>query len=297
MTQDPHVNAGTRLASMLLDHLFMTMIAMVFFLPQMVYSFAGAFNITHEPTDMNMSGGPLLYIGLFGFAVYFCKDCVKGRSLGKRIARLQVLDNRSGEVASPLQCLVRNIFIIAWPIEGIVALANPARRIGDFVAGTRVASYKPAVTTQPLVNVWKLLFPLALAYGVMLLIMWPLRNVTPDEPQIKYVKSSYNPTESKALERAYNDSLGEYLTASVRVYDKVENMDIKYISVIYRLKENFLEDEVNAEELKRLTNHLLYNKYQAETFTGQAKYVFQGEGTMKANINSIGKPLSRVNVR
>jgi hypothetical protein len=187
--------------------------------------------------------------------------------------------------------------IIIWPVEGIVALANPPRRIGDFVAGTRIGSYKPSILVQPVINVWKLLVSVALAYGFMLLIMWPLRNAVPAEPEVKYVKSSYNPTESKALERVYNDSLGEYLKASVRVYDKVENMHIKYISVICQLKENYLEDEGNADELKRLANELLYDRYEPDTFIGQAKYVFEGNGTFKANVIPIGKPLSRVNSR
>ena len=74
-------------------------------------------------------------------------------------------------------------------------------------------------------------------------------------------------------------------------------MHIRYISVIFRLKENYLEDEANADELKRLANELLYDTYEADTFTGQAKYLFNGNGSFKANIIPIGKPLSRVNSR
>ncbi len=37
------ISVGTRIGAMLLDHLFMTMIAMVFFIPGMISIFADAF--------------------------------------------------------------------------------------------------------------------------------------------------------------------------------------------------------------------------------------------------------------
>ena len=43
---------------------------------------------------------------------------------------------KTDTVASSLKCLIRNITIILWPIEVIVVLVSPSRRIGDFIAGT-----------------------------------------------------------------------------------------------------------------------------------------------------------------
>ena len=66
------ISVGTRLGSMLLDHFFMTMIAMIFSLPGMISTFAGAFEVTHEQQSFDFFGGPFLYINLLGFALYFC---------------------------------------------------------------------------------------------------------------------------------------------------------------------------------------------------------------------------------
>ena len=132
------ISVGTRLGAMLLDHVFMTIIAMVFFLPTIILSFTNAFKVSHEQTDLNFMEGPMKYIGLIGFALYFCKDIINGASIAKRILKLQVVDNKTGQVATPLQCFVRDIFCILWIIEVIVAMTNTSRRLGDRVAGTKL---------------------------------------------------------------------------------------------------------------------------------------------------------------
>ncbi len=147
------ISVGTRLGTMLLDHLFMTIIAMVFFLPTMISGFLDAFKISHEQTDFNFMEGPMKYFGMFGFALYFCKDIISGRSIAKRILKLQVVDNKTGQVATPLQCFVRNIFCVLWIIEVIVAMTNTSRRLGDRVAGTKLVYYDPALEQPKIILV------------------------------------------------------------------------------------------------------------------------------------------------
>jgi hypothetical protein len=72
------VNAGIRLATMLLNHIFMTIIILMFFLPTMIAGFSNAFKVTHEKTNFNFMQGPMEYITMFGFALYFCKDVING---------------------------------------------------------------------------------------------------------------------------------------------------------------------------------------------------------------------------
>src|SRR4029079_14477805 len=103
-----------------------------------------------------------------------------------------------------------------------------------------------------------------------------------------YVESSYNDEESKSIEKLFADSLGQHLTASVKVYDQVQNQKLKYISVIYILKRNYLSDENSSDQLQQTTDELLYSKYPRETFTGQAKYIFKTSGSMQARSNPIG---------
>src|SRR5688572_24118606 len=93
------VSVGTRLSAMILDHFFMTMIAMLFFLPGFINGFSAAFNVSHEEPNFNFMEGNNKFIALFGLALYFCKDIVKGRSMAKRILKLQLIDNTTGQVA------------------------------------------------------------------------------------------------------------------------------------------------------------------------------------------------------
>lgn len=293
MTSEKNVNAGIRLAAMILDHIIMTMICMLFFIPSMIKEFSGAFTISHA--QKNIGGGfsgPLFYIALFGFALYFCKDCINGRSIAKRILKLQVVNNTTGQVASPVKCFVRNIFCIIWPVEVIVTLINPGRRTGDQVAGTKVVFFNPASVEQPKVDIKKLLVPLVLAFGLLLLLVMPFQSLQSLIPKAKYAESSYNDTESKALEKLYSDSLGQNLSASVKVYDKIENQNLKYISVIYRLKENYLNDPDDSRELRRITMQYLYSMFPENTFTGRAQYVYQQGGSMQTSSNSIGVNIS-----
>lgn len=289
VTDNKQISTGTRLGAMLLDHLFMTMIAMVFFIPGMISGFADAFKVSHEQTNPNFMGGALGYIGMLGFAIYFCKDCINGRSIAKRILKLQVVDNSTGQVASPLKCFIRNIFIVIWPIEGIVALVNPSRRLGDRVAGTKLVVFDPTLE-QPKVNIGQVLIPVVIAYGLMFLFMLPFKGLMSamEGQKINYVETSFNQQSSKELEQLLTDSLGQYLTPSVKIYDKIQNEDLKYISTILQLKENYLEDESNYEQLNTLATTLIYSKYPKETFTGQLKYIFQTSGQMQSRSTLLG---------
>jgi uncharacterized RDD family membrane protein YckC len=132
---------GTRLVSMLLDHIFMCMIIMVPVWAIFFISMAG------DPSPAPMGPGfQFAFLGLM--LLYFLKDSFGGRSPAKRIMKLQVVDFKTGMPASPAQCFVRNLPILVWPVEVIMTLVNSQRRIGDYIAGTKVVYYDP--TTKAL---------------------------------------------------------------------------------------------------------------------------------------------------
>ena len=76
-----------------------------------------------------------LGIAVAGF-IYLNKDCLKGRSLAKRILGLAVVDHPAGITASPIRCMLRNLTIVLWPVEVVLLLRNPTRRLGDYFAKT-----------------------------------------------------------------------------------------------------------------------------------------------------------------
>jgi len=292
ITPNPLVNknltSGTRLGSMLLDHFFMTMIMMVFFIPTIISGISGAFNVSHEQKATNDFSGPLFYIALFGVALYFCKDCINGRSIAKRILKLQVTNNSTGLVASPIKCFIRNIFCALWPVEIIATLFNPSRRIGDFVAGTTVVYYDPAEVAQPLFDFKKLLLPIVVSYGLVLSLSVPFKGMQMGSEKVKYVESSFNASASKSLEQLYADSLGQYLTASVRVYDKIEQQQLKYISIIFTLNADYLSNKEDATTIRNSTMKYLYNVFPENTFTGQAKYYYKTNNSTQLHSFQIG---------
>lgn len=284
-TDNKLISVGTRIGTMVLDHFFMTIIAMLFVLPTMISNFSDALKVSHEQEDFNIMDGPMKYIVVLGFALYFCKDIIHGRSIAKRILKLQVVNNKTGKVATPLQCLVRNISCLLWPIEVIVAMTNTSRRIGDRIAGTKLVDYDPALE-QPRINMVNTLLPIIISYAIVVLFMQFTSSFT--IPKTNYSETSYNQAESKKLERLIVDSLGEYMTPDIRVYDSVKNESLKYVSMILKLKANYIADDNNYDELHTMTTELIYSRFSKETFTGQIKYVYRGKGQFQIRTTTIG---------
>ncbi|GGH74207.1 RDD family protein [Phaeocystidibacter marisrubri] len=282
MTNELKNNTGTRIGSMIVDHMAMTFIAMIFFIPGMVSGFMSAFEISHEPTNMDLLG-EYKYLALIGFALYFCKDSINGRSIGKRATKLQVVNYKDGTVASPLKCTVRNLFIVVWPIEVIVTLASPSRRIGDFVAGTKVVPYT-LEREQPKVNYTQIGIALILAYlFAAIVLILPLEGLKAkvESHSVRYVERSLNESAARETEQRYATQMDSYLTADVVVYDQIEDgEDLKYVSVILHLKENYLETTEDFDYIKSITLPLLLRQFPEGTFVGQIKYVYREPGQL-----------------
>ena len=127
-----------RIVAWLIDHFVMCflMVSMVF--------------IAHPNfmNEMSKMGTTMLLIMIFGFILYFAKDCIKGISVGKWIMGIMVRDkDNQNEIPSFGRLVLRNLFIPIFPIEFIVlAASKQKKRIGDIVAKTVVVKNpnKPA---------------------------------------------------------------------------------------------------------------------------------------------------------
>lgn len=71
------------------------------------------------------------------YSMLFCKDLLGCRSLGKRMCNLLIV-GRSKDKLSNLKLILRNIFIIIWPIELVMLFINSGRRVGDILFSTTV---------------------------------------------------------------------------------------------------------------------------------------------------------------
>ena len=96
-----------------------------------------------ELPSMIMFGGMMI--------VLINKDFFNGQSAVHRKLGYQVVDAKSGQVASKLKCMLRNVTSPVWPIEAIFIFASPQRRLGDFIAGTKLISV-PASDPESLLS-------------------------------------------------------------------------------------------------------------------------------------------------
>jgi uncharacterized RDD family membrane protein YckC len=153
------ISIGLRLGTMLLDHFIICLIGIP---PIIIYDSLA--NPNSAPAEIS----PYPMIPLF--VIYFCKDCIGGRSPAKRILKLVVVDNETNEAATPLQSLIRNFFVLIWPIEVCVTFFNQERRIGDRVAGTKL-NIHTTTSASSQTRIGQLLAAISIATVVTLILM------------------------------------------------------------------------------------------------------------------------------
>ena len=79
----------------------------------------------------------MLLVFLYPITFVFRDVIFKGRSIGKRIFRLYVLDKNTNEPASIKQKIIRNLFFFIYPVDGIILIVTK-ESIGDRAVNTTV---------------------------------------------------------------------------------------------------------------------------------------------------------------
>ena len=136
---NPRIN---RILSMFLDHCIMCLLIVP--LGFLIFELGALMKD-------NLNNGIGIILVFIPFFIYLNKDFFNAKSPAKRILGFQVIDRKTNKPANELQCFVRNLTIcVAWPLEVIVGLINPERRIGDFLANTKVVESEK----QKLKSIW-----------------------------------------------------------------------------------------------------------------------------------------------
>jgi uncharacterized RDD family membrane protein YckC len=270
---------GLRLASMLVDHFAMTMVMMIIVLPSFAMSMFNAFNLDHDPTHFGF--GSMSFLMFFGFSAYFNKDIFNGRSPAKRILKLQVIDNKTGTPANPLRCLARNLTIVFWPIEVIFVLVNPQRRLGDYIAGTRIEyTEQPEKTKMD----WpKFSIALLISIGFSFFMSFPFQLIGSSfsTDKVDYIEDSFNEEKSNLTTNFFITELNGLLKkADFRVYDKITNDDRNYVSgIVYFTNRS---DYENFEVSEQLISNLLNNRFEPEKTICFLKFVYKESGSISS---------------
>lgn len=275
------MTAGPRIGAMLLDHIVMTFAIMFLVLPFTIGGFDG---ITDESTTTPFSSDLIFYVMIFGMSLYFNKDMIQGKSVAKRALKLEVVDVKTGEVASSLKCLVRNLTIAVWPIEVIAVLISPSRRIGDLIAGTRVEYITDERDSKPKVDFKNLLLSILIGFMILylgsFLVKGKIGNGAFDNPD--YVETSYNKILSTQLETHLDSTQNAYLIDThVKVYDTIANDSLKYISALFYLNENYI-DRSSFDEIKQEIFSSMYQIVPKSDFILMGKFIYDGQSTKKS---------------
>jgi len=149
----------------------------------MVPSIIMTFNDSNLITEFDFFD--ILWIFSYSFFTFILinKDFFNGQSIAKRKYGFQIIDNKSNQIASATQCMIRNITFIIWPLEVLFTLFLPKRRLGDLIAGTRLieaSKSNPESILEELNSVrnfksYRLLF----IYSLLLALFFSLLSILP----------------------------------------------------------------------------------------------------------------------
>jgi uncharacterized RDD family membrane protein YckC len=81
----------------------------------------------------------LILFPLYGLLIsIFSKDFFSGQSIVNRLWGYQVIDIYTGTPPTPFKSMLRNLTAPLIPFELLLTIINPERRLGDFIAGTKL---------------------------------------------------------------------------------------------------------------------------------------------------------------
>lgn len=107
-------------------------------LPCMLYTTI-FMDVFKRPSIQNLGYILIMMLLVFLYPVTFVlRDLIfRGRSVGKRLFKLHILDKNTNETASKKQKIIRNLFFFVYFVDGIV-LISTKESIGDRIANTIV---------------------------------------------------------------------------------------------------------------------------------------------------------------
>jgi len=285
----PKLEGKQRGFSMIVDYLIFTILSAVLIMPVALISPKGGATTDHsvftgEPNMLLLC----LFTGL-GTALMLCKDSFGGRSFGKRILGQQVVDDATGEVASPMKCFIRNITYPLNVIELIVAYFKPEKRLGDMIAKTHVTSFDPdrPGATNDMADMIK---PFALAFLIGALYLFAVTNFSNKKTKnnlqpVAYAESSVNEQAANELKQLFENQYGETLTADAKVYDELNGSPgMPYVSLILKFNDSHNTRYPSFEIFKEEAYMLLLSKYPLGSFVGQVKFIEQYNGKDRLRI-------------
>lgn len=149
---------------------FLTLVA-----TQLIESAVVGYTVTTATTLQNL----VLAIWMCALGVTaFNKDFFNGQSIVNRAWGYQVVDAKTLGTPTKFKCMLRNITGPVFPFELPFVLLNPERRLGDYIAGTKLIKVQPSDPKLILDEIKNYKYGLdailALAFPVALFMAWKI---------------------------------------------------------------------------------------------------------------------------
>lgn len=176
---------------------------------------------------------------ILGLSAFLAKDIFNGRSIGKRVLKLQVLDQRTSLPLTPLKSVLRNITtIVLLPLEVIAIIVNPERRIGDKFVGSCVQRY--ALNSAEYSLPALLIGSISSIFLSSIIFLMPFSLLTGEVHESKML----NLSKSDSLSNLINKEIRPYIVKDVTVtaYDGKEDSELAYVKIVCNLRENYFDE-------------------------------------------------------
>jgi|ERR1035437_3546539 uncharacterized RDD family membrane protein YckC len=118
------VNLSNRLISALIDFIIIIAVGSLFLILLIVFKLEN--NLIFQA-----------FVISFLTCLFLYKDIFNGQSVGKNFTNLRIVSN-DNDVIPIFRIVLRNFFIFLWPIDIILCLINPEKRLGDYIAMSKV---------------------------------------------------------------------------------------------------------------------------------------------------------------
>lgn len=129
----PIASRKRRIIALLIDVSFYGYLTSLF-----MYLVFFVFKTPWDSPLIHNSLGFISSIWFLGFLIFAAKDSVNGLGLGKLIMGIRVCSD-DGKPATMLSTVVRNLSLLAWPVEALVMIISSSKkRVGDHLVDTQV---------------------------------------------------------------------------------------------------------------------------------------------------------------
>jgi uncharacterized RDD family membrane protein YckC len=272
---------GSRIGSAFLDQTLGILLRIIIWLP---FFFSLMDNVVGtNPFSMFTSKKFIaVFVGIS--TLHYLKDIFNGRSIGKRAIGLQLLNAETGGPASPIRTAARGFGLILFPVEVFMLFLSPSRRLGDYIAGTRlVETSRPLKKKFPAYQYFSAAFLALILSAIFYSPVYMVGKMTEEaiavEPAFRNAGIVEQKIETEDLAEFFRTKYNEeFENVALSVQGKGDAAQMMLVNGSFILKRDlFTGGEIDALEQKVKTD--LLAKLNGKNYNAEISIVYVGSET------------------